>query len=279
MIITTPWTTLTTEEHGSGGRKINHDINSSISIPSNSTAQSRWTWLMGSCYLKKTTTYYLSTVTKCGGGIGIKPEGSVKLVALHSFMQEVQVDITALTECNVAWSQVDWEQYSLEQTKFWWENSHWLMTHNQQETHALQHQWGGMGIVVMNQLSYWAPWPGDNKMGLGRWCWARLHGKHDQYLRIVSVYQPCSANGPLSTYQQQVRFWSKSGLLPARQTTCGSQRWNKQMARCGGTGNHTHQYEWRGNGTSITQILPRPSLSRSHLHDAQPIDHTNTPAR
>jgi len=34
-------------------------------------------------------------------GIDLKPEGSVKLAALHSFMQEAQVDIAALTKNNV----------------------------------------------------------------------------------------------------------------------------------------------------------------------------------
>jgi len=64
------------------------------------------------------------------GGIDLKPEGSVKLAALHSFMQEAQVDIAALTECNVAWSLVDWDLYPSEQTKHWWENAHWSVTHN-----------------------------------------------------------------------------------------------------------------------------------------------------
>jgi len=41
------------------------------------------------------------------GGINLKPEGLVKLAALCSFMQEAQVDIVALTECNVAWWLID----------------------------------------------------------------------------------------------------------------------------------------------------------------------------
>jgi len=146
------------------------------------------------------------------GGIDLTAEGSVKLAALHAFMQETQVNIAALTECNVAWHLVDKAFYPLEQTKFWWENSHWSITHNRQEQHPTKHQRGGTCILVANQLSYWAQHLGDDKMGLSRWCWARLRGKNNRYLCIVSIYRPCPSNGPLSTYQQQVHFWSRKNL-------------------------------------------------------------------
>jgi len=122
------------------------------------------------------------------GGIDLMAGGSVKLAALHTFMQDYQVDIVALTECNVAWHLVDKSSYPSEQTKFWWENSHWSITHNRQEPHPTKHQRGGTCIVVTNQLSYQAQRPGDDKTGLGRWCWARLRGKGDQYLHVVSIY-------------------------------------------------------------------------------------------
>ncbi len=146
------------------------------------------------------------------GGIDHRSGSSTKLSALHSFMQEWQVDIAALTECNAAWSKIDHSLYPSEQTKFWWENAHWSLTHNRQDQHAAPYQPGGAGIVITNQLSYRAQRPGDDTVGLGRWCWARLRGKHNQYLRVVSVYRPCPANGPLSTYQQHVRHWSSKHL-------------------------------------------------------------------
>jgi len=146
------------------------------------------------------------------GGIDLTAGGSVKLAALHNFMQDHHVDIAALTECNVAWQLVDASFYPSEQTKYWWENSHWSITHNRQEIYPTKHQRGGTCLVVTNQLSYRAQRPGDDKTGLGRWCWARLRGKGDTYLRIVSIYRPCPSNGPMSTYQQQVRFWSSKNL-------------------------------------------------------------------
>jgi len=141
------------------------------------------------------------------GGIDGKPKGSVKLAALREFMEANNVDIAALTECNVAWDKTDPDIWPPEQTKFWWENAHWSLTHNRKDPHAGPYQPGGTGILVVNQLSYRAQCPGDDSVGLGRWCWAWLRGKHNQFLRVVSVYRLCISSGPLSTYQQQIRFW------------------------------------------------------------------------
>jgi len=64
--------------------------------------------------------------------------------------------------------------YPREQTRYWWENSHWSITNNHNETKDAVYQTGGTMLVVLNQLSHWAQQPGDDKVGLGQWCWARL---------------------------------------------------------------------------------------------------------
>jgi len=146
------------------------------------------------------------------GGIDIKPEGSAKLAALHAFMEEAQVDLAALTECNVARHLVERDLYPSEQTKCWWENVHWLITHNRCKKYATNHQRGGVCVIVTNQLSYQVQRLGDDMMGLGRWCWACLQGKQDRYLWGALIYQPFPSNRPLLTYQQQVRLWSSKNL-------------------------------------------------------------------
>jgi len=113
------------------------------------------------------------------GGIDLKPSGSIKLSALHAFMQERQVNIAKITECNAAWSKIDHSLHPAEQTRFWWENAHWSIAHNRQDPHAAAYQPGGTGIIVANQLSYRAQCPGDDTMGLGCWCWAQLRGKNN----------------------------------------------------------------------------------------------------
>jgi len=106
------------------------------------------------------------------GGIDVTSNGSVKLAALHNFMVDHQVDITAITECNVAWSKVTPKIAPPEQTKFWWENSHWSLTHNCRDPNAAKYQPGGTSIVIVNQLAHRTQRPGDDMVGLGRWCWA-----------------------------------------------------------------------------------------------------------
>jgi len=140
------------------------------------------------------------------GGISIHHHGSTKLAALHEFMTENQVDIAALTECNVAWSKVDHALWPQEQTRFWWENAHWSTTHNRQDPDTAKYQPGGTSLVVVNQLAHHAQRPGDDKTGLGRWCWARLWGKYNHHLQVISAYCPCPSLRPLSTYQQQVCY-------------------------------------------------------------------------
>jgi len=146
------------------------------------------------------------------GGIDHKPGGLVKLAALYEFMQEAHVDIAALMECNTAWNKCEYSELPSQQTKYWWENAHWSMGHNKQDPDSARYQPGGTSIVVVNKLSHRAQQLGDDKARLGRWCWARLRGKNNRHLRLISVYCPCPANGPLSTYQQQIRHWSAQNI-------------------------------------------------------------------
>jgi len=134
--------------------------------------------------------------------------GSVKMAALHEFMEDQQVNLVAITECNAAWSKIDPELWPQEQMRFWWDSTHWSLNHNRQDPDVAAYQPGGMGLLVVNQLAHRAQRPGDDIAGLGWWCWACLHGKGNKYLRLISAYRPCPSAGPLSMYQQQVRYWS-----------------------------------------------------------------------
>ena len=94
----------------------------------------------------------------------------------------------------------------IERTRGWWENSHWSISFNKREEHPIAHQPGGTGLTVFNAFSHKALKPGRDDEGLGRWSWVRLCGHSGHVLQIVSAYQPCYSTGPLSTYQQQVRY-------------------------------------------------------------------------
>jgi len=115
-----------------------------------------------------------------------------------------------ITEYNAGWNKAPAHLYPSEQIRYWLEKSHWEVSHNStQETNDAPYQPGGTGLVILNQLAHCAQKPGDDKAGLGCWCWARFQGKNNKVLRIVSVYRPCKSKGPLTTYQQQLQYWYK----------------------------------------------------------------------
>jgi len=121
-------------------------------------------------------------------------------------MEDHQVDIAAIMECNVGWSKIDLELWLQEQTRFWWDSAHWSITHNRQDLDVATYQPGGTRLIVVNQLAYQAQWPGDDIARLGQWCWAHLQGKRNEYLQVILAYQPCPSTGWLLTYQQQARY-------------------------------------------------------------------------
>jgi len=88
------------------------------------------------------------------GGIDMTDSGSVKLAALWDFTKEAQEDICAIRECNVDWRHALAHLYPKEQTRYWWESSHWSISNNLQETNDAAYQPGGTALVIMNQLSH-----------------------------------------------------------------------------------------------------------------------------
>jgi len=88
------------------------------------------------------------------GGIGMTDSGSIKLAALWDFTKEAQADICAITECNVDWRHAQAHLYPKEQTRYWWESSHWSISNNLQETNEAAYQPGGTALVIMNQISH-----------------------------------------------------------------------------------------------------------------------------
>jgi len=143
------------------------------------------------------------------GRIDLLETGSIKLAAIQSYTQVAQVDICTITECNVDWTKAPAHLYLAEQTRYWQEKSHWKVTNNTQETNNALYQPGGTGLVILNQLAHRAQRPGDGKVGLGCWCWAKLCGKNNKMLKIILLYRPCKLEGPLTTYQQQLWFGYK----------------------------------------------------------------------
>jgi len=136
-------------------------------------------------------------------------DGALKLHALLQFTLAFQVDVFAAAELNTCWDVLPPDQRLPSFTKGWWENSQWIVSYNRNESPHSAYQPGGTAVVVTNKLSHSALKPGDDPIGLGRWCWIKLRGTHAHHTRIVSMYRPCKADGILTSYQQQLRTLGK----------------------------------------------------------------------
>jgi len=143
------------------------------------------------------------------GGLVTITDGDLKLTVLQHFTQQFQIDVFTFAKHNICWDLIPKQQQLAERTCGWWENAHWATSFNKREKYPIAHQPGGTGIAVFNDLSHRALQPGSDQNGLGQWSWVRLRGQSSHILRIVLAYRPCYSSGPLSMYQQQVRYFAK----------------------------------------------------------------------
>jgi len=93
--------------------------------------------------------------------------GSIKLVVLWNSTNAAQVDICAITKCNINWKHTPAYLHPKEQMRYWWESSHWSITNNTQETNEVTYQPGGAALIIINQLLHRSQRPGNDKVGLG----------------------------------------------------------------------------------------------------------------
>jgi len=149
------------------------------------------------------------------GGLIPQTDGELKLTVLKQFIQNNNINIFSFTEHNKCWDLVPKNLQLLEQTKGWWENAHWSLGFNKRELHPSKHQPDGTRLLTVNQTLH----PGNNVSGVGCWRWIWLCSQSGQeVLCIISAYWPCVSSGPLSMYQQQVRYlaWTNQMDLPKK---------------------------------------------------------------
>ncbi len=135
-------------------------------------------------------------------------EMALKLEALRRFTIEKEVDIFGFTEANTCWDVVSETNRPARRTRGWWEKCQWTLTHNRLEPHDNEktaYQPGGTGILCINHAAHRTLRPGDDALGLGRWCWTRIQGSDGFVLCVISMYRPCCSNGPMTVYQQHLR--------------------------------------------------------------------------
>ena len=74
-------------------------------------------------------------------------------------------------------------------------------------------QWGGTGICIMNELfSRVHGKMGSDPENLGRWTWARIQRRENEWLRVAAAYRPVKNTAETgSSYQQQLRHFRNQG--------------------------------------------------------------------
>jgi len=101
------------------------------------------------------------------GGFSKEEEMGIKLAALRRTIGDRQTDIFGFTEANTCWDVVADNLRLPRQTRGWWENSQWSLSHNRLEKDNPAYQPGGTGIVCVNQVAHKTLKPGDDQSGLG----------------------------------------------------------------------------------------------------------------
>jgi len=82
--------------------------------------------------------------------------GLIKLAAMRNFINKAEVDICAITKCNIDWKKAPTYLYLTKQTHYWWENNHWSVTNNHHKTNEVAYQPGRTVLMILNQLSHQA---------------------------------------------------------------------------------------------------------------------------
>ena len=90
-----------------------------------------------------------------------------------------------------------------------------VTAHNENSGVRSRSQWGGTAVLSYGKVCQYAKGTGQDKTGLGRWCWARFQGRNGISLRTVSVYCPCEpetsgdgtmADGAGRVYNQHLKY-------------------------------------------------------------------------
>ena len=137
------------------------------------------------------------------GGIGVTP--GVKFGRLMEYLKENKVDITGISEVNVNWKLMTDGRRLGDRTRGIFESQRVISSYYRKDNSALRDQPGGTAMMAVNKLSYCVQSTGQDKRGMGRWCWIRLRGKGGVQTRLITVYVPTKNAGENTVYAQQIR--------------------------------------------------------------------------
>jgi hypothetical protein len=128
---------------------------------------------------------------------------------LISTIAHKQVDIALITEVGLYWRLVHANDQWHERTREAFQVARFQMAYNTTEPDiSSPTQFGGVGIMAIDDVAHRVVGQGQDLSGLGRWAWIRLEGKQKHYLRVVSAYGPVSGSGhgPSTVHAQHERY-------------------------------------------------------------------------
>jgi hypothetical protein len=119
-----------------------------------------------------------------------------------------QIDVALITEVGLYWKLLDGGDQWYERVQESFQATRSKMAYNNTEpTLTATVQFGGVGLIAVDDIAHRVSDQGQDITGLGRWSWLRLKGKQGHHLRIVSAYRPVTGgSGPGTVHAQHERY-------------------------------------------------------------------------
>ena len=124
-------------------------------------------------------------------------------------LRDINPDGVLMSDVGIQWANLMIEHSWIERTTGVLAPHRFRFSCNSHENTGTQVQWGGTGLLCMGEFrSRTHGNMSQDTHNLGRWTSARIQGRHDFFLRVVSAYKPCKNTSDMgSSYQQQLRYF------------------------------------------------------------------------
>ena len=126
--------------------------------------------------------------------------------------KQFNLDVFGFSEVGLDWRLVDEANSMWERTRNKYRSCKSVTRHNTNDPPTNPLQYGGTGMMAVNEAVSRIVGIGGDTTGLGRWSWTRLQGQNNTHVRVISAYRPCTNNSDIgSTYQQHLRYFRSMG--------------------------------------------------------------------
>jgi len=156
-----------------------------------------------SCEVKKENCFRIMTQNL--NGIG-QNRGNVKEKAAKEFIHTFHIDILVLQQLDGSWDKVQNVNKIRDRFRGWKESYNLSVVYNTEDVNRKAIHPGGTAVVAVGNVTHhWGSLGFDSKK-LSRWSWTQFQGSYGKYLRVVSVYRPCSTDNTNSAYMTHYRY-------------------------------------------------------------------------